>query len=209
MKLKVLIVLFLMSSFGAFANDYLSATKMVQSEDPMIVALAQFITGAEDSDLDKSRAIHTWVVDNISYDQAAAKKRIAGIQDDSKQDASSVLKDRLAVCEGYADLVAAMHRAVGIPAKVSVGKFYYFKASLYPILKRINHLPDVSSVNNYHAWNEIYINGKWIPMDSTSDSGYSGGSEWKRSPTLIEEFFNPDLGYFNATHLKSMVFEEY
>jgi transglutaminase-like putative cysteine protease len=180
---------------------------MVQSKNEVIIDLARSITVNEKTALNKSRAIHAWVVNNISYDQNAAEKRIRGQEEDSKQDALYVLTSKIAVCEGYADLIAALHRAIGIPATVTVGKFYYFSAKLYPTLKRINHLPDVKSVNYYHAWNEILIDGKWVPMDSTSDSGYSGGSTWKRSTTLDEEFFNPDIDYFNATHLKTEIFD--
>lgn len=36
---------------------------------------------------------------------------------------------------------------------------------------------------------------------------YSRNSEWKRNEVLNEEFFNPALDYFNATHLVTEIFD--
>ena len=52
------------------------------------------------------------------------------------------------LCINYATLTAAMCRSVGIPAKVVVG--------IVP--------------EGRHAWNEIFIGGKWIPIDTSVPS---------------------------------------
>jgi len=209
MKKLMLIISLLFFSFSSYSmtDDFLKGTLDVQSFDPYITGLAQDITLGAKNDFEKSHAIHTWVVENVSYDTNTAEKRIAGVKEDSKQDALFVMITRVAVCEGYANLVAALHRAVGIKAKVVIGKFYFFSKNAYEVLARNNRIPDKTKINYYHAWNEVLINGKWIPMDATSDSGYSGGSEWVRSPTLTEDFFNPDINYFNATHMTTQVLD--
>jgi transglutaminase-like putative cysteine protease len=205
--IKLLIMILLISTLPVQAKGYKSPSEMIQSDHPIIMDLASAITAAKRTPMDKSRAIHDWVALNISFDGEAAHKRTSGIIEYSKQDAVSVLMLNLAVCEGYSQLVAALHRAVGIPAKVVMGQFAYFSYKSFPYIKRSNHLPDLNAINFLHAWNEVYIGGKWIPMDTTTDAGGWDGKAWVKNPTIVREFFNPDLEYFQATHRVMDVFD--
>lgn len=185
-------------------DQRMSSSNLVQTNNPEIKKMAEEITKNAKTPMEKSRAIHKWIAENISYDEATAKKRIANEPENSSQDALFVMKNKIAVCEGYANLAAAFHRAIGIPSKVTIGKFHYYSASAFDVLKKQNYpfiKPETATY--FHAWNEILIDGKWVPMDTTSDSGYSGGSTWARSPKLNEEFFNPNLDHFNLTHQKT------
>lgn len=53
------------------------------------------------------------------------------------------------ICNGYATLFAALGRASGIPTKYDVG---------------------ILATQGYHSFNEIYVNGTWIPVDPTAVS---------------------------------------
>lgn len=200
--MKALILFFLLlQSLSAFAVDGLSATERVQSDDPVIIELAEALTKNKRTEMEKSKAIHQWVITNIAYDQPTMRSIVSGRPTPYLQDALTTLETKIAVCEGYSNLVAALHRAIGIRAKISIGKFYHIAYRLYPTLVRINRVPDVNTAEGLHAWNELEIGGKWIPMDATSDAGSSSGADWVRNPQT--EFFNPDMNYFNATHLKT------
>lgn len=190
----------LLTVFSAYAYDSLSPSERVQSNDPKIITLAEKLTAGKRSDLEKSHAIHTFITSTLPYDQATANDIEHGVTVPYIQDALTVLTNNIAVCEGYANLAAALHRAIGIPAKISYGKHYYFAYRLFSTLKKIGRVPDVNQAFGLHAWNEVQINGKWIPMDTTADAGSSSGGAWKRD--VKEEFFNPDPEYFKATHLK-------
>ena len=148
---------------------YLRPSEMIQSDSPEIIAMARKITEGKSGPVARSRAIYEWVATNIRYDEAVAEKRKANLPEDSRQDALFTLQSRGAVCEGYADLFAALHRAIGIPTRVVIGKSYTtnVSASAADFLIRNGRKLDLDSIPTLHGWNEVYINGRWIPVDST------------------------------------------
>ena len=89
----------------------------------------------------KLQAIHDWEIhrnhyDNVSYNDDDKRK---------KQDAVSVIKYEMAVCEGYANLYAALARLLGVQTA--------YQSS--------------SSMN--HGWVECYYEGQWLLVDATWD----------------------------------------
>ena len=60
--------------------------------------------------------------------------------------ALEVLDQRAGDCNEHAALMAALARAVGLPARVVVGVVYTGKGFFY------------------HAWNEVWV-GRWISLD--------------------------------------------
>jgi len=122
-------------------NPYLLPSDMVQSNDPTLIALAQNITSGKSTDTEKSRAIFEWVAKNIDYNAPLVNSANPPLYS-----ALQTYQSRVVLCSGYADLSAALHRAVGIEAKVSYGE--------------------------NHAWNEIMLNGTWKSEDPTFGSGF-------------------------------------
>lgn len=161
----------------------------VQSDSPEIVELAKSITAGIQDDLQKSRAIHDWVANNIAYDVDNYKSATV---DHAPRDAVSVLHLKLAVCDGYSRLNAALHRAVGIPAKV-VGGMVRFSASRQEPEMTCGSIP-------VHTWNEILINGQWIIEDSTWDAGSFNGLSFVKHYESV--YFNPNPQDFAKDHLK-------
>lgn len=84
-------------------------------------------------------AVCTWIVDNISYDDAKA----AQLKDTTGYvpDPDETLASGTGICFDYASLGAAMLRSQGIPARIVTGT--------------------VSPNNIYHAWIMVYIDGTW------------------------------------------------
>ena len=115
---------------------YVSPTAFVQSDHPQIVKLAQKIVRKNDPPHIKADKLVQWVFTNIE------KRPVLSLPD-----AISTLENRVGDCNEHAVLLAALARAVGIPAKIEAG-LVYLQGRFY-----------------YHAWNLLYV-GEWITADS-------------------------------------------
>lgn len=134
-----------------------------------IVDTAKEITAKAATDEAKARALYTWVGTRVTYDWDKAnqyeQKRIW-----HEQKPEETFKTRKGVCIDYSRLYAAMARSVGLNVKVVTGLGYGGQGSF-----------------GSHAWNEVYLSGKYVPLDST---WVSSGGNW----------FNPPQ--FNETHIR-------
>ncbi|MDR2445328.1 MAG: transglutaminase domain-containing protein [Spirochaetaceae bacterium] len=113
----------------------------VQSDDFIVTNLLNNITFETDGEAEKARAIHDYVVSTLVYDSAS----FSNSGRSRKMDAVSVIENGTGVCEGYANLSAALFRAAGIPVKI------------------------VAARSIGHAWNNVYIDGAWKFYDATWD----------------------------------------
>lgn len=163
-------------------DPHLLPSERIESEDPRIVELANQITEGYDTDIDKSRAIYGWVIKNIKYD---ATSYLNG--EDVSHSALEVLEIGITDCDGYARLTAALHRAVGIEAKVVIG--------------------DTDGVVQFdgvvdHAWNEVFIDGEWIILDPTWGAGYINPRNGIFVSRINFDYYNPTDDFFAKTHIK-------
>lgn len=113
----------------------------VQSDDFIVTNLLSNITFKTAGEAEKARAIHDYVVSALVYDSAS----FSNSGRSRKMDAVSVIENGTGVCEGYANLSAALLRAAGIPVKI------------------------VAARSISHAWNNVYIDGAWKFYDATWD----------------------------------------
>ena len=151
-----------------------------------IKSLALYITKDEDNDYDRAFAIHNWIVDNLSYDY---EKYYSG--DWSGQDPYLALKEKKTLCEGFAFLNMALCRSINIPSKIVFG----FAANQNVSKKELEH-------NKYgHAWNEIFVDNRWIIVDTTWDtkSTYNNGMFLKNINSFLH--FDISLKQLSNTHL--------
>ena len=135
--------------------NFLLPTYKVQSGDDRIKMLALSITKNAQNDEEAFIAIYKYVTKTIKYDYAALADNSYAKKD---YNAINTLLNSIAVCEGYANLVAALSRAYGIRTKVIFGSA-------------------TNSLGTFtHGWNEVFINEEWKLVDATWDSiqkGYS------------------------------------
>jgi len=75
--------------------------------------------------------------------------------------AVDVLRSGEGDCTEHAVLLAALARARGIPARVAIGLVYQKQTFLY------------------HMWTEMFLEGRWIPMDATLAQGGIGAAHLK------------------------------
>ena len=121
-----------------------------------VEALAAYLTGPFAADDLKARAIFRWIADRVAYDTEAA----AG-EDPSAGGVASALKDRKAVCFGYAGLFQELARTAGLEVVVveGFGKGYHYEVG--------TPVPEVPN----HAWNAVKIGGAWRLLDCTWGAG--------------------------------------
>lgn len=159
---------------------YLMPGEYVESNSEEIIELANQITKNCSSDMKKTRAIHDWVCRNIAYDVEALNSGNVRIYS-----AIDTLSGKKAVCNGYANLAAALNRAAGIKTKIIHGKAKDENSGEYI----------------GHAWNEVYIDDRWITQDTTWDAG--GITKYgKFMFQLDHKYFDPDPKMFKKTHFK-------
>lgn len=115
--------------------------------------------GVED-DMAKAKILYDYVGKNIMYDYVKALSVQAGYLPDIDQ----TLQTREGICFDYSALLACMLRVQGIPTKLAIG--------------------DLVPTGQYHAWNQAYINGVWVLMDSTFYS-----SSYRKDDYALERFY--------------------
>ena len=164
----------------AVDNRYTAPSAYVDSNHPEVLSLAANLTSPEMTDLQKLQAIHKWVTGNISYDYQlylSGENRLVT--------ASHTIRDKQGTCRDYAFVVAALARAMGLPARVVYGQAG----------------KQEGWASQLHAWNEVYVDGCWVNLDTTWDAGYIKGNSFVARPTT--KFFNPEEKTFAKTHLAS------
>jgi Transglutaminase-like superfamily len=107
---------------------------------------------------DKARAIYRWITDRIAYDAGAY---FSGRFRNTQRAPEDVLRQRLAVCDGYAGLFEALARRVGLQAVVVSG---HGKGFGY-------HAGQALAGPADHAWNAVRLNGAWYLLDATWGAG--------------------------------------
>ena len=155
---------------------YLTESAFVDSENELIKKKLAEITNEKMTDMEKLKAIHTWVSSNVKYDYELYKSGANVLVP-----ASKTLTTLTGICRDYSFLFAAMARAAGIETKVVYG--------------------DASTTawgTALHAWNESFVDGKWISIDTTWDAGFIRNNAFVSSPT--SKYFNPEASVFAATH---------
>ncbi|KAB3531911.1 transglutaminase domain-containing protein [Alkaliphilus pronyensis] len=129
---------------------YLNSIQEINwKRDNKAIIKASEITEGIDCEQQKLEAIYSYIVKNIKYDY----EKISTITSSYLPDIDEILESGQGICYDYSSLFAAMMRSVGVPTKMVKGY-----TDLIP--------------NEYHAWNEVLINGEWKIIDTTFDAAY-------------------------------------
>lgn len=130
---------------------YLNSIQNVDWDiDSLAVKKAKELTKNATTDYEKVKAIYQYMISNIKYDNKLAFSAASSYLPEIDRTLSAK-KD---ICYGFSSLYAAMLRSEGIPAKLVMGKSDY--------------------VSTYHAWNEVFVDNKWVIIDTTVDAGWKG-----------------------------------
>lgn len=161
----------------------LAASRDVERSIP---TLAKYLVRNRATNYEKVRAIARWVADRIQYD-------VEGLNSGNLGDNSAlaVLKNRKAVCEGYANLFLELCKSGKVEAiKISgLARSKEYTATLGG--KRLAGVP--------HSWNATKIDGRWRLLDVTWSAGDL------RDGKTVKEF---DEYYFLPSH-KELIFTHF
>ncbi|MFP4499501.1 MAG: transglutaminase-like domain-containing protein [Candidatus Hydrogenedentota bacterium] len=113
---------------------------LVQADHPRIRAKAQEITGNAQQPWEKARRIYNWVHEEIE------KTSVVNVPS-----ALAVLDTMQGDCNEHTVLFVALARAAGVQARIAIGLVY----------------SEALEGFGYHAWPEVRVANRWIPMDPT------------------------------------------
>ncbi|KAH0630350.1 hypothetical protein JD844_013295 [Phrynosoma platyrhinos] len=162
-------------------DAYASKVNVRNSMENLVNVLLQ----KAQTDLEKVRAIWIWICHHIEYD-------VEGFHNKTKRSCApaDVLQSRKSVCAGYAALFEQMCSIAGIQCKNLSGfsKGYGYRSGI--ALKG----------ETDHAWNSVYLNGRWHLLDSTWGSGIVDDSCTKFTFSYNEFYFLTHPALFINDH---------
>ncbi|AKN33760.1 transglutaminase [Clostridium carboxidivorans P7] len=144
------------------------------------VTQANLITAGITDDYAKVKAIHDWVANNMYYDYS---------------DRTTVFADKVAAsaklypggplkrgnCEVYAGVTTELMRAAGFPSKTVSG--------------------NIRGNDNGHAWNETYVDGRWVFVDTTFDSNnVVVDGKFSKQMKCRQTYFDIPMAVWSLTH---------
>ena len=146
-------------AYSADLQQYLPATTNCQSNDSRIIALAQSITADCTTTYEMGLAIYNWVRDYMDY----------SFYYNSQKGAVDSMLNGSANCCDLSHLIVALSRAVNLPARYKHGTCTF------------------SSGTYGHVWAEIYVNGKWVTADASSNANSFGTiTNWNTSTYILK-----------------------
>jgi transglutaminase-like putative cysteine protease len=162
---------------------YTKANPLVDSNDSLVVKHMRAAVGDRRDPWEKAVAIMDWVADNVRRKNFQVAFAPAG----------SVAKDLSGDCTEHAVLLAAMCRAAGIPTRCAVGIVYAEPLGGF----------------GPHMWNEVYVNRRWVALDSAFKQSQVDATHIKMLDTSLDgvspfEAFMPVLQVFQNLSIEPL-----
>lgn len=171
------VALFPLGNVSGEEKVFLSSTKMVQSDNPELLRLAQELTKDSRTEYEAVTRILNWVVDHVRY-----------TYNPPQYDALYTLKTGKGNCQNFAHLSMALLRAVGIPARI-VGGITLKEPWKIPIDEK-NYLVQ-SMGQGGHAWIEVYFPDLgWLSYDPQQSKQFTSSRHIKQTHGLDSEDIN-------------------
>jgi hypothetical protein len=127
-------------------------------------SLVAFVTSTFTSPAERVRAFYTWIALNILYDKdlldhyrLSSSLSLQSLSSQRTQHPDTVLKYRLAVCEGICQLMNSCCEKAGIRSRMIGG---------------ITRLENVVDEKLLHTWNAVQIDSTWKLLDITWSGGH-------------------------------------
>lgn len=180
MKTLLLVCLVIFSCTILHAQDNYSyagtkALHIPKSKTYSTDSIAGYINTNFANDLEKTRAVYTWITSNIEYSKDSMYYFRNGT-DDPEIIMTAILRRRKGVCENYASLFANILVKCGVNAVPVTG---FTKINGF-----VNHTG--------HGWAAVLVNKDWLLCDPTWDAGYNSYHHFLVSPS---EFINTHMPF--------------
>jgi protein-glutamine gamma-glutamyltransferase len=142
-------------------EENLEETNAFAIADPEVKALAKKAVGDAKTPEEKVKRIVAFVHDFVEPVAAASLPNIHDLLEKKKGD-----------CKSYALLTTTLCRAAGVPSREVAGLLY---------------IGDDAKAFGGHAWNEVVLNGVWVPVDASLnqvelDAGHISFGEDRAAP---------------------------
>jgi hypothetical protein len=125
---------------GTKMKKFLEATPFIQSSNKELVKTAHQVIGKTKNIHEIVNKLTRFVYDHVEDEYVPAYSN-----------ALEVLNSRRGDCTEHSVLFVALARAIGLPARVAVGVAYWPPGKGF----------------GWHAWAEVYAQGRWISVDPT------------------------------------------
>lgn len=99
----------------------------------------------------KLDTLYHYIIQNYRYDY----EKLAKLPSDYNPDIEETYREKKGICYDYSSIMAGLQRSQGLPTKLVKGY--------------------AAGVDGYHAWNEVYLNGQWVIVDTTFDAALHQG----------------------------------
>ena len=223
MKIAAGILLLLTAHLAAAQNKYVdfngidNRVRFIEPAPPAQLALS--LTAPYFTEMEKLRAIFSWITEHISYRTKGIfrNRKNSRIATDFPETidtarwktandivAETVLKNQSAFCDGYARLFKTLCDYAGLRSEVIIG------------YARAEYGPRAIKFHSNHTWNAVYVDSAWHLLDVTWASGYmshNGAEFFKHKDnyyflTPPEEFildhFPDNIGWTLLEHVPTM-----
>ncbi len=140
--------------------EYLGSNTYITCTDSKVIQHAREAVGRETDPWAKAQAINAWVFKRMKHKNFET----------SFAPADEVARNLSGDCTEHAVLSAAMCRSQGIPARVATGLVYAESLGGF----------------GFHMWNEVYVNRRWVAIDSAFDETDVDAVHLKLSESSLE-----------------------
>ncbi|RZJ49305.1 MAG: transglutaminase [Flavobacterium sp.] len=196
-------LIFLHTAFSQKYNDVDKIVLKYPKQFNTTEQLAERIQKDFSSDYDRARAIYSWIAFNVKYDLATylnpprakgfsystEQEKQQKLKQLNEKELNKVFKSQKAVCEGFTLLYSHVASLVDLKCEIVHGDS---KTRLDDIGRK-----DTSS---NHAWNTVFIDGKWRLVDVTWGEGYYDQSKGRLTKDFSPIYFDMEPDYFFAKH---------
>ncbi|MFI5187468.1 MAG: transglutaminase domain-containing protein [Chitinophagales bacterium] len=176
----------------------------IESSSP--AELAQKLTASYKSDLEKTRAIFSWIAQHISYEYQSKKPNVKNtkhpVSDLTNYEADTsttltplnelvakdVLKKGTALCYGYSRLFKCLCDYAGVPCEIING---YARGDF----NRVGN-----NFHTNHSWNAVQLDSTWYLVDVTWASGYFTYSSNEFIKHFDDQYFLTSPAQFALDH---------
>ena len=131
-------------------TDYLNPSPCVNSDHPEVISLARSLVDPACSDLENALALYYWVRDKIRYNPYGIALTTETLS------ASHTIGAGEGWCVPKAALLAALCRAVGIPARLGFADVRNHLST-----ERMRQSMD-TDVFYFHGYTSIFLDGRWV-----------------------------------------------
>jgi hypothetical protein len=163
-------------------------TAIPEAEQASIESVGKYLATRFSDKRALVKALHDYVVLRLTYDEATLEKlQRKDYANVPSQEAEAVFAARTGVCAGYARLMVALGKAVGVEITYVTG---YIRDAERRVAVDGSEASLKSSLEGYsHAWNAVKLDERWLLLDATWDDPTGSSPKTAGDKPLVESTY--------------------